>query len=53
MLRRRLDGDSEVKWQHGMPSDIINAYIRKGVMLDGLDMTLLMNSESLSDRLLW
>ena len=51
--RRRFDGDSEVSWRHGMPSDIIYAYIRKCAMLDRLDMTLLLNSESLGNRLWW
>ena len=51
--RRRPDGDSDVNWRHGMPSDIIYAYIRKGVMLDRLDMTLLLNNESLGSRLWW
>ena len=44
---------NEVNWQHGMPSDIIYAYVRKGVMLDRLDMTLLLNNESLDNRLWW
>ena len=41
MLRRRLDDDSEVNWRHDMPSNIVYAYIKKGAMLDKLDMTLL------------
>ena len=53
MLRRRLDGDNEVNWRHAMPSDIIYAYSRKGAMLDRLDMTLLLNNESLGNRLWW
>ena len=53
MLRKRLDGDNEVNWRHDMFSDIIYAYFRKGVMLDNFDMTLLLNSESLSNRFWW
>ena len=45
--RRCLDGDSEVNWRHGMFSNIVYAYIRKGVMLDRFDMTLLLNNEFL------
>ena len=45
--RRCLDDDSEVNWRHDMLSNIVYAYIKKGVMLDKLDMTLLLNSESL------
>ena len=51
--RKRFDGDSEINWQHNMSSDIIYAYIRRGAMLDRLDMTLLLNNESLSNRLWW
>ena len=53
MLRKRFDGDSEVNWRYNMPSNIVYAYIKKGVMLDKLDITLLLNSESLSNRLWW
>ena len=53
MLRRRHDGDSEVNWRHGMSSDIIYAYSKKGVMLDKPHVTFLLNNESLNNRLWW
>ena len=46
----RLDGDNEVNWRHGMPSDIVYARTNEGTMLDRLDMMLLLNSESMGDR---
>ena len=51
--RKRFDGDNDVNWRYGMPSDIIYAYIKKGAMLDKLDMTLLLNNEFLSNRFWW
>ena len=42
--RKCFDGDSEVNWRHNMLSNIVYAYIRKDVMFDKLDMTLLLNS---------
>ena len=51
MFRRRLNDDNEVNWRHDMSSNIIYAYIKKDVMLNKLDMTLLLNNESLSNRL--
>ena len=51
--RRCLNGDSGINWRHGMLSDIIYAYIKKGVMFDSLDMTLLLNNKSLNNRFWW
>ena len=51
--RKRLDGDSEINWQYNMPSNIIYAYIKRGAMLDKLDITLLLNNKFLNNRLWW
>ena len=51
--RKRLDGDSEVSWRHVMSSNIVYTYIKKDAMLDKLYITMLLNNESLSNRLWW
>ena len=51
--RKCFDGDNEVNWRHDMPSNIIYAYIKKGAMLDKLDITLLLNSKFLGNRFWW
>ena len=51
--RKRLIDDSEVNWRYNMASNIIYAYIKKGVMLDRFNMTLLLNNKSLNDRFWW
>ena len=49
--RKGLHGDSEVSWRHDMSSNIIYTYIKKGAIFDRLNMTLLLNNESLNNRL--
>ena len=51
MLRRRLDGDSEINWRHDMPSDIVYARINEGAMLDRPFVTSLSINELMSNRL--
>ena len=49
--RKCFDGDSEISWRYDIFSNIIYVYIKKSVMLDKLDMTLLLNNKFLNNRL--
>ena len=50
---KRFDGDNGINWRYDMFLNIIYACIKKGVMFNKLNMTLLLNNKFLGNRLWW